>query len=184
MANSAAGAGARALDLLRWGLVPHWAKAIPNPPLINARAETIADKPSFRQALLKRRCVIPADAFYEWRAGSQPKQPYAIRSSAGGMLCFAGIWENWRQPNGDWLRSCAIITTAANTAMAALHDRMPAILAPEDIRLWLGDQPADPARVQALLRPCPDDWLEIYPVDPAVNRVGVDQPWFLDRVAG
>jgi putative SOS response-associated peptidase YedK len=144
--------------------------------MFNARAETLKEKPAFRAALAKRRCLIPADAFYEWKAGSTPKQPYAIKLAAGGPFCFAGLWENWKRPDGTWLRSCSIITTGANRAMAALHHRMPVILAPEDYALWLGESDGNS---DALLRPCPDQWLEIYPVDPKVGKVANDDPSLL-----
>jgi putative SOS response-associated peptidase YedK len=169
----------RSLDLLRWGLVPHWAKQTAGPPLINARAESLAERPAFRQAFEKRRCLIPADAFYEWQAGSKPKQPFAIRASDGAMMAFAGIWENWRQPDGSWLRSCAIVTTTANAALAVLHDRMPVILDPADWPAWLGETGAAADALRPLLRPCPSDALELYRVSRAVNKVGSEGPALL-----
>jgi putative SOS response-associated peptidase YedK len=176
--------GERSLDLLRWGLIPHWAKdAAIAGKTFNARAETLADKPAFRAALASRRCLIPADAFYEWKAGSQPKQPFAIRRRDHAPFCFAGLWENWRQPDGQWLRTCTIITTAANAALAPLHHRMPVILDAADYPLWLGEQPGTTEQRQALLRPCPPDWLEVYAVGPAVGKVAIDDPSLLEPLA-
>jgi putative SOS response-associated peptidase YedK len=166
--------GERSLDLLRWGLIPHWAKdAAIGAKMFNARAETLAQKPAFRTALAKRRCLIPADAFYEWKAGTTPKRPYAIRMADASVFCFAGLWENWKRPDGTWQRSCVVITTDANARMAELHHRMPVIVAPADYALWLGEVEGDHAK---LLRPCPDDWLDIYPVGFGVNKVANDDP--------
>ncbi len=174
----------RSLDLLRWGLIPSWAKdpAI-GARLINARAESVADKPAFRDAFRRRRCLIPADAFYEWKAGSRPRQPYAIRRRDGGMMAFAGLWENWKSPAGIWQRSCTIVTTRANALVAPLHDRMPVILDAVDHTLWLGEEAASPDRLQALLEPCPPDLLEAFPVGPAVNDVKNDHSGLLQPLA-
>jgi len=169
----------RSLDLLRWGLVPHWAKQIAGPPLINARAESLAERPAFRQAFEKRRCLIPADAFYEWQADRKPKQPFAIRRADGAVMAFAGLWENWRQPDGSWLRSVAIVTTTANAALAVLHDRMPVLLEPADWPAWLGETGATADALRPLLRPCPSDALVFYPVSRAVNKVGNEGPELL-----
>jgi putative SOS response-associated peptidase YedK len=177
-------AGGRSLDLLRWGLVPHWAKdATRAAALINARGETLADKPAFRQAFARRRCIIPADAFYEWRAGSRPKQPFAIRPTADQPFALAGLWENWQQPDGQWLRTCTIVTTTPNATMAALHHRMPVILETPDVPVWLGEVPAGPEDLQALLRPCQDDRMIAIPVGTGVNDVRRDDPSLLDPLA-
>lgn len=142
--------------------------------LVNARAEGIADKPSFRDAIRQRRCLIPADAFYEWRKPAEPKapkQPYAIRMADGRPFAFAGLWENWKDPEGHWLRTCTIITTEANELVARLHDRMPVILVPEDYGRWLGDELAEPDDVLGLLRPYPAEAMVAYPVSRAVSNV-------------
>lgn len=176
--------GERSLDLLHWGLIPHWAKdASGAAQMINARAETLRDRPAFRGALAQRRCLIPADGFYEWRPGSKPKQPFLIRLAQGGLFCFAGLWENWLRPDGQWQRSCAIITTDATPALQALHHRMPVILDPADYDLWLGDRPAESAEREALLRPFPGELLSIVPVSSAVNQVRNDGPELIHPLA-
>jgi putative SOS response-associated peptidase YedK len=137
----------RRLDLLRWGLVPHWAK---DPKAIrmtiNARGETIATTPMFRDAYARRRCLVPADAFYEWQAlADGPKQPWAIARADGQPLVFAGVWEGWRGADGAVVRSYAIVTTAANATLAPIHDRMPVVLEPDAWPLWLGETDGDPS---------------------------------------
>ena len=180
--------GRRVLTTARWGLIPHWAE---DPSigdrLINARADTVAQKPAFRAAFKRQRCLIPADVFYEWedRGKGSPRQPYAIRRRDGAPFCFAGLWEEWR-PKGDEtaepLLTCAIITTDANGVMAAFHHRMPVILAPSDYGRWL--DPGTPLEeVTALLKPAPDDWLEAYPVSQYVNNPRHDDPRTLEPVA-
>jgi putative SOS response-associated peptidase YedK len=161
--------GERHLDLLTWGLIPHWTKdleAARKP--INARAETVATSAMFRAALAARRCLVPADAFYEWKATAAGKQPYAIARQDSAPLAFAGLWEGWRWPDGDVSRTFAIITTQANATMARVHDRMPAILEPADWPVWLGEAEADPV---ALLRPAAEDVLRVWPISRAVNNV-------------
>ena len=161
--------GERHLDLLTWGLVPHWTKDIHQARKpINARVETVATLGMFRAALAARRCLVPADAFYEWKATPAGRQPYAIARQDGTPLAFAGLWEGWRGPDGDVLRTFVIITTPANATMAMLHDRMPAILEPADWPGWLGEVEGDPV---ALLRPAADDVLKLWPVSRAVNDV-------------
>ena len=157
--------GERHLDLLRWGLRPRWvkdAKGAREP--INARAETVATSPMFRQAYAKRRCLVPADAFYEWKAEPGGKQPTAIAPKSGGGMAFAGLWEHWRGEGDEIVRTYAVVTTDANAPMRAVHDRMPVVLAPDDWAAWLEDE--DPAR---LMRPAPDDLLRFWPVSKAVN---------------
>ena len=172
--------GERRLDLLRWGLVPGWTKdlkAARKP--INARSETAAGSGMFRAALAARRCLVPADAFYEWRAQADGKQPYAIARQDGQPLAFAGLWEGWRSPDGETLRSFAILTTAANATMRQLHERMPVILEPADWPAWLGEAPGEPS---ALLRPAADDVLRLWPVSRAVNNVRNHGPELLDPI--
>jgi putative SOS response-associated peptidase YedK len=167
--------GERALDPLRWGLVPQWA-ADPKigASLTNARAETVAIKPSFRDAFMRRRCLVPADGFYEWhRPDGGPKQPYAFAHPANDAgerppLALAGLWEAWRDPAGAILRTVTLVTTAANGVMAPIHDRMPVILAARDWAVWLGEQPGDAA---ALMRPCADALIDQWPVSRDVGSV-------------
>lgn len=161
--------GQRHLDLLRWGLVPPWAKELKiGSRFINARAETVATQPAFRDAYQRRRCLVPASAFYEWRRDGKAKQPFAIGPALGDALTLAGLWDRWKSPEGQWVVTCTIVTTTPNSAMAALHDRMPVILGEADWPLWLGEREGE---ANALLRPCPDDWLKIWPVSAAVNNV-------------
>ncbi len=167
----------RELVLLRWGLVPTWAKDLSmGAKLINARAETAAEKPSFRSAMRQRRCIIPADGFYEWQAQAGGKQPFYIRLADGGSFGLAGLWENWKSPEGAWIATCTILTTAANALMQPLHDRMPVILPPEAYALWLDPALHDPAPLQALLGPYPANLMVAAPVSKAVNKVANDDP--------
>ena len=181
----------RVLNLVRWGLVPSWAQSPAiGDKLINARAESIAEKPSFRRAFEKRRCIVPADAFYEWKRGPgheargpghepvarAPKQPYVIRRRDGEPLAFAGLWEIWRDesvPDPDapdaWVRSCTIVTTRANEVLRPIHDRMPVVLGEDAWDAWLDPTNHDAASLQALLAPAPDGWFEVYPVSARVN---------------
>ncbi len=153
--------GRNELTLMRWGLVPFWAKDIEiGNKLINARAETLAEKPSFRGALKYRRCIIPADGFYEWQKQDSGKQPFNIRRHDHEPLGFAGLWEEWGE---DRLHSFTIITTDANNTVKPIHARMPVILDKGDYAAWLENGETK------LLKPCPDDWLEAYPVSKRVN---------------
>jgi putative SOS response-associated peptidase YedK len=159
--------GERRLDLLRWGLVPHFIKDLKSARRpINARAETVATSGMFRGALAARRCLVPADAFYEWRVAD--KQPFAIARRDGQPMAFAGLWEGWRSPDGEVLRSFVILTTAANATLRPLHERMPVVLEPADWPGWLGEAPADPL---PLLRPAAEDVLHVWPVDRRVGNV-------------
>jgi putative SOS response-associated peptidase YedK len=165
--------GGREAVFLRWGLIPPWARdpAIGG-RLINARSETAADKPSFRSAFRRRRCLVPADGFYEWRAVQQVKQPYHLHAADGGPFAIAGLWERWSAPDGLDVETCTLLTTAANEAVAALHDRMPVIMAPPDFDRWLDPDLTDPRSVEDLLRPAAADFLAWYPVGSRVNRAG------------
>jgi len=178
-----ADAGAiRALGQFRWGLIPSWATDLSVASrMINARAETVAAKPAYRKAMITRRCLIPADAFYEWQArpGCRSKQPWAIRLASGQPMAFAGLWEVWRDrrhPDTPPVRSCVIITTAANSALSDIHDRMPVVLAPDTWTTWLDPTNEDHDGLHALLRAAPDDWFETTTVSPAVNAVTNDGP--------
>jgi putative SOS response-associated peptidase YedK len=166
--------------LLRWGLIPRWA----NDPkiayqLINARSETVAEKPAFRDAFKKRRCLIPADGFYEWKKLGKAKQPYHIHRQDGRLFAFAGLWERWQAPGSEPIESCTILTTVANTLVADVHDRMPVMLLPEQYDAWL-----DPARsveqLRELVGPYPAELLAKQPVSPRVNNPKVDDPGCLD----
>jgi putative SOS response-associated peptidase YedK len=164
--------GERRLDLLRWGLVPHWAKSPTAIRMtINARAETLATTPMFRDAFARqRRCLVPADAFYEWQTAEGRKLPYAIARMDGQPLVFAGLWEGWRGNDGTVIRSFVIITTTANEALRPLHERMPVVLERGDWPAWLGEEPGD---VAPLLRPS-DAAFRVWQVGAAVNNVRND----------
>jgi putative SOS response-associated peptidase YedK len=157
---------ARELVLARWGLVPFWAEDVKiGSKMINARVETVQRLPAFREAYKRRRCLIPADGFYEWQTIGETKQPMLIRRRDLAPFAFAGLWERWQAKGGEPIESCTIVTTTANRTLAPIHGRMPAILAPADHGRWL-----DPAGDgQALLRPAPEDWLEAVPVSMRVN---------------
>jgi putative SOS response-associated peptidase YedK len=172
--------GERTLDLLTWGLVPHFTKdlkACKRP--INARAETVASSGMFRGALASRRCLVPADAFYEWRAMADGKQPYAIARADGAPLAFAGLWEGWRSPEGETLRTFTIVTTAANTEMSKLHNRMPVILEPAAWPVWLGEAKGTPSD---LLQPAADGKVRLWCVSRAVNSARNNGPDLLDAI--
>ncbi|MBN1965557.1 MAG: SOS response-associated peptidase [Anaerolineae bacterium] len=177
--------GTRDASLLRWGLIPSWAKdpAIGN-KLINARAETLAEKPSFRTAYRKRRCVIFADGFYEWQRAGGDKVPLYIRLHDGAPFVLAGLWEVWREPESDeWVRTCTIVTTAANEFMKPIHNRMPVILPREALDTWLAPQDMDPAALQGLLVPWQDEAvMGAYEVSKAVNNPRNDLPRCIEPV--
>lgn len=155
------------LNYMRWGLVPSWSKDLKiGAKMINARSETILEKPSFRSAFSHRRCLVPATSFFEWKQG-KPKIPYAIRLVGGGLYTMAGIWEEWRSAEGRIVQSFSIITTQANSLMQPLHHRMPVILSHDDESRWLSDLPA--GKLSQLLIPYPDECLEMYPVSDLVN---------------
>ena len=183
--------GERRLDLLRWGLVPRWAKdARDGARLINARADGVAEKPSFRDAFRRRRCIVPADGFYEWLSPKEaeaktrskdPKQPFAVALAGGEPMSFAGLCEGWKDPEGNWLRTYSIITTEANPKQAPLHHRMPVLLPHEDWGAWLGEEPAEPGALLDLLRPCPPEWLACWPVSKRANKVAENDAALIGR---
>jgi len=158
--------GRRLLDSRKWGLIPFWAKE-GGRGMINARSETVSEKPSFRHAFSKRRCLIPASGFYEWNKTEQGKQPWFI-SGRSDPLVFAGIWEQWRSPEEIFLKSCAILTCEANELMAPIHHRMPVILDEKGRNTWLDPNP--PEHLKMLLKPCTSDLLQAWPVSPQVNH--------------
>ena len=168
--------GERNLRLARWGLIPSWTKGKPKAQPINARAETVATSGLFRQAFARRRCLIPADGFYEWKGASPPKQPYFIHLKNDGLFAFAGLWERWRPtPEAEPIDSCTILTTTPNDVTRAIHNRMPVILHPQDYERWLNrDVPGE--QVSDLLRPYESDPMEAYPVSTQVNSVKNDVP--------
>jgi putative SOS response-associated peptidase YedK len=172
-------ASKRELEWLRWGLVPGWAKDIEiGSRLINARSETLAEKPSFRQAFARRRCLIVADGFFEWQRFADkkaPSQPYHFKRLDGALFAFAGLWETWRPPEGgEPLRSCTIITTSANAVVRPVHDRMPVMLSGEDMWRWL--EAKETAAAQAFLRPYPAELMKAVAVGRVVNDPGRDIP--------
>jgi putative SOS response-associated peptidase YedK len=168
--------GQRRFALMRWGLIPSWVK---DPKtfalLINARGESVNDKPAFRYAMKRRRCLFPADGFYEWKLEGGRRRAFYARRSGGGPLAFAGLWETWTGPNGEEMDTAAIVTTQANSEMGAVHHRAPVIVPPEQFELWLDDK-SDPRLVEQVIRPAPDGSMEVFEVSPAVNKVTNDSP--------
>ena len=170
----------RRLGTVRWGFVPGFARSADDGPRsINARAESVATRPAFRDAFRRRRCVVLADAFYEWKREGRAKQPFLVRLRTGRPMVLAGLWERWRPPEGPPLRTGLVITCPAGGRMAEIHDRMPVILQPDAVDRWLDPACPDPA---ALLTPLPESLLEIYPVSERVNSPRNDDPALLDRV--
>jgi putative SOS response-associated peptidase YedK len=183
--------GRRSAAMLRWGLIPSWTKQpVSGPPMINARAESLAEKPTFRTAYRCRRCLIPADGFYEWQqqpgGGRAKKQPFYIHRPDHAPFAFAGLWELWTDKSDVdgpplAIESCTIVTTAANKTLSELHDRMPVILAASDYSAWLDSKLQDPAALQHLLAPCGEHELVAEPVGTHVNRVANDDPRCIAR---
>jgi putative SOS response-associated peptidase YedK len=173
--------GERSLDLLRWGLIPSWCKEKPKPPPINAKGETAAKLPMFREAFARRRCILPIDGFYEWRAikGAKVKQPYAIAMKDRSPFGLAGLWENWKEPaTGEWIRTFCVITVPANEMVSAIHDRMPAILKPGDYDAWL----AGDGNLTEMLRSFPSEPMTMWPISTRVNSPKNDDAGLLDVV--
>ncbi len=176
----------RQFALVRWGLLPSWVK---DPKaftlLINARGESAAEKPAFRAAMKRRRCLIPADGFYEWQAVGGRKQPFYVRAKSGEPFAFAGLWETWTGPNGEELDTAAIVTTRANRMLSPIYDRMPVIVPPEAFDLWLNCAAVDATTASALIAPAPENFFEAYPVSTDVNRTANDDPKLIEPlVAG
>ena len=171
------GSPRRELVWLRWGLMPGWAKdpALGN-RLINARAETAAAKPAFRAAFRHRRCLVPADGFYEWQHAGVQKQPYFFHFQNHGPFGLAGLWESWPGPDGPAVQTFTILTTMANNLVRPIHDRMPVIIAPADYPLWLDPAVEEPARLARLLAPYPEGEMAVYPVSSRINRPGNEDP--------
>jgi putative SOS response-associated peptidase YedK len=165
----------RELSLVRWGLIPSWAKDSSGAArMINARSETAATKPAFRDALKFRRCLIPGDVFYEWKRTGKTKQPFCFEVNEGELFAFAGIWERWKDPNGQWVKSCSILTTIPNAVTAAIHDRMPVILDPDGYDLWLDPGMNDAGEACELLKPFDARLMSCYPVSTRINQVSND----------
>jgi len=173
------------MDIFRWGLIPSWAKdaAIGN-RMINARAESITEKPSFRTAIKKRRCLIPSDGFYEWMPSSDGKSkiPYYIRLSSAEVFAFAGLWDSWSSPDGNTINSCTIITTQPNELVAPIHNRMPVIIPRKAYLTWLSLNEINPQIISDLLTPFPADHMEAYPVSRSVNDPKIDTPSLISRI--
>ena len=167
--------GRREAALLKWGLVPHWAEdPAVGGRLINARSESVARKPAFRDPFQKQRCLVPADGFYEWRRVGRARDPFLLKMADGKTFAFAGVWDRWVRKRGR-IDSCAVLTTTANEIVTPIHDRMPVILERDAYDLWL-DPDARAEDLQALLRPFPAERMEAVPVSPRVNKADVDDP--------
>lgn len=177
--------GERELASVRWGLIPPYVKDLREAPmLINARAETAAHKPAFRAAMRRRRCLIPADGFYEWTGPKGRRRPFLLQARDGGLLALAGLWEAWRGPGGELIESTAILTTAANATVRPLHDRMPAIVPPEHHAAWLDGTGVTAEAAAALLGPAPDEALSATEVDARINDPKADVPGIVQPVTG
>ena len=179
------GAAPRRGGFMRWGLLPRWAQRATGSsrPIINARAETIAEKPTFRDALQRRRCLVLADGFYEWQRVGPVRRPMRVVLRSGAPFAFAGIWSMWRDPDGNAIPSCAIVTTAANDLLRPVHPRMPVILPQDRAGFWLDRSVEDPVTLASVLTPYPADKLAVYEVAPLVNSVANDTPAVIAPVA-
>src|SRR5215469_9427989 len=165
----------RQLSVMKWGLIPHWAK---DPPIatrtINAKSETAATKPAFRDPLKFRRCLIPADGFYEWQRAGKSKQPFCFEVSDGELFAFAALWDGWKDANGHWVKTCSILTTTPNAVTSTVHDRMPVILDPDSYDLWLDPEMQNVAVISELLKPYDARLMRCYPVNTRINNVAND----------
>jgi len=160
---------------MRWGLIPSWSKDPSSAAkMINARSETAGTKPAFRDALKSRRCLIPADGFYEWKRDANAKQPFCFEVNQGQLFAFAGLWDRWKDPSGNWIKTCSILTTTPNAVTSAVHDRMPVILDPDSYDLWLDPGMQNMAEVTNLLNPSDARLMRSYPVSTRINRVAND----------
>jgi putative SOS response-associated peptidase YedK len=173
--------GERQFALVRWGLIPAWVK---DPRsfslLINARGESVNDKPAFSNAMKRRRCLFPADGFYEWKDERGNRRPYAVRPADGQPIAFAGLWETWMGPNGEEMETAAIVTTAASRDIAAIHARMPVIVSPDAFDFWLDCANVDATTAAALIAPAPAGLLKAYEISRAVNRTANDGPLLIE----
>jgi len=177
-------AGKPVFALARWGFLPAWVK---DPRtfslLVNARGESVLDKPAFRNAMRRRRCLVPADGFYEW-SDTRPRRPFFVRPKAGTPIAFAGLWETWTGPNGEEVDTAAIVTTRSNRSLAVIHDRMPVIVQPQAFKLWLDCAAVDATTAAALFVPASDVLLESYAVSTAVNRAANDSSELIKPAPG
>jgi putative SOS response-associated peptidase YedK len=165
----------RKFSLMRWGLIPSWAKdASVAARMINARSETAGTKPAFRDPLTNRRCLIPADGFYEWSRTGEVKQPYCFEVNDGELFAFAGIWDRWKDPSGIWVKTCSILTTTPNAVTSAVHDRMPVILDPDSYDIWLDPGMRDLTTASELLKPYDAQLMRCYPISTRINHVAND----------
>ncbi len=165
----------RQIATMRWGLIPSWAKDTSGAArMINARSETAPTLPAFREAMKSRRCLIPADGFYEWKRDGKTKQPFCFEVNERQLFAFAGLWERWRDPSGQWVKSCSILTTTPNAVTSAVHDRMPVILCKDDYEVWLDPGMQDVAAVSELLKPYDSKFMRSYPVSTRINHVAND----------
>lgn len=169
--------GQNQLSFQKWGLIPSWSKDATH-PMINARSETVHEKPTFRHAIKHNRCIIPASGFYEWKSEDDHKQPYYIRLLNSSIMGFAGIWERWKTEDGDGIEieTCCILTTNSNDLMEPIHSRMPVILPPEEYGLWLNHNVHHPIELQRLYQPYPSDLMVVHPVPNLVNNPRFDGP--------
>jgi putative SOS response-associated peptidase YedK len=165
----------REVSQMKWGLVPSWAQDSSGAAgMINARSETAATKPAFRDALKSRRCLIPADGFYEWARTGKAKQPYCFEVGEGDLFAFAGIWDRWKDASGNWIKTCAILTTTPNAVTAPVHDRMPVILDPDECDVWLDPGMMDVSAASDLLKPYDARLMRCYPISTRINHVAND----------
>ncbi len=165
----------RELSLMRWGLIPSWSKySSVAARMINARSESAATKPAFRDPLKFRRCLIPADGFYEWAKTTKGRQPYCFEVGDGELFAFAGLWDRWKDPSGNWIKTCSILTTTPNAVTAAVHDRMPVILDPENYEVWLDPGMRSTDAASDLLKPFDARLMRCYPVSSRINSVAND----------
>jgi len=163
------------ISLMKWGLIAHWSKsAFGAANMINARSETAATRPAFRDPLKFRRCLIPADGFYEWQRTATGKQPYCFEMNEGELFAFAGLWDGWKNPEGQWIKTCSILTTSANALTSAIHDRMPVILHPDSYDLWLDPGMQNVATISELLKPYDARLMRCYPISARVSHVAND----------
>ncbi len=170
---------------MRWGLVPWWAKDLSiGSRMINARAETVADRPAFRDALRHRRCLVLADGFYEWQRTGRAKRPMRVTMRSGEPFAFAGLWSTWKDPDGNRIPSCAIITTASSDLLAPVHDRMPVVLPRDMEEFWLDPEVEDPDVLASALTPYPDDAMEVFEVSDLVNSAANDGPEVIAPLEG
>lgn len=177
-------AGENYFSTVRWGLIPHWAKDLSiGSRMINARCETVHEKPTFRQAIRTRRCIVLASGFFEWKSTPDEKVPYYVTMLDGGPLLFAGIWGCWKSPEGTALETCSILTTAANSLMAAIHDRMPVILGRNAIAKWVNPIITNPRELQDLYQPYPSELMQACRVSTLVNSPRNDSSACIERIA-